>query len=406
MNLRRGVRPSLRALFAHRVRAMLALTSVSVGVGAVIVTSAIGAGAQREIMRSIERSGTNMLVVRPAQVQRLVARKKISGAVRTLELDDYDAIGGLALVSAAAPGVESNLRVKAGAIGMKTKVLGTSAAFPDVRRFRLRIGRFFDDEDDRAARRVAVLGARVSDTLFPGENALGQEMRIRGVPFEVIGVLQPKGALGDAGDEDDQVLVPIRTALRRVFNVTWLSTVFVSVIDMQHMDEAQGDITALLRARHRTSDTRAADDFEVQNVTRFLAIQQQAADSLTWLTTGLAALALLVGGTGILALMLLSVRERTSEIGLRLAVGATPRDILIQFLLEATLLALGGWMLGALLGASGAAMVAFSTTWPIGLPIGALLASLAMAVTTGLGFGAWPARTAARMLPIGALRTE
>ncbi len=400
MRLRRSVRLSVRALFAHRMRAMLALTSVSIGVAAVIVTSAIGAGAQTQILRNIERAGTNMLIVRPAPVKRLVARKTIAGTVTTLVPDDYDAITELSLVAAAAPGAEGALRVKAGDTATKTTVVGTTSAFPAIRHFSLRAGQFFDDDDDRAARRVAVLGASVSNALFAGQDPIGQEIRIRGVPFEVIGVLQAKGALAD-GDEDDRVLVPIRTALRRILNVTWLSTVFVSVVDLEHMDEAQGEISALLRTRHRSRD-----DFEVQNVTRFLAIQQQAADSLTLLTTGLAALALVVGGTGILALMLLSVRERTSEIGLRLAVGATRRDILIQFLLEATLLAFGGWSLGALLGASGAAAVAFGTTWPIGPPVGAVLASLAMAVTTGLGFGAYPARTASRLPPIAALRTD
>jgi putative ABC transport system permease protein len=401
MRFRRSLRPSLRAIFAHRARATLALTSVSVGVAAVVVTSAIGTGAQREIARRIESTGSNLLVVRPAQVKRLVARKTVRGVVTSLVLDDYDAIAKLTPVAAAAPGAEGNLRVKAGSAAMTTKVLGTSSAFPDVRRFRLRAGRFFDADDDRRASRVAVLGARVSETLFPGENPVGQEMRIRGVPFEVIGVLQAKGAIGDAGDEDDQVLVPIGTALRRVFNSTWLTTVFVSVADVAEMPKAEAEIGTLLRARHRKPD-----DFEVQNLTRFLAIQKETADSLTLLTTGLAALALLVGGTGILALMLLSVKERTGEIGLRRAVGATPRDILVQFLFEATLLAFGGWTLGVVVGACGAAAVAFSTRWTIGVPIEALLASFAMAATTGLGFGAYPARTASRMPPIEALVAE
>jgi putative ABC transport system permease protein len=228
-------------------------------------------------------------------------------------------------------------------------------------------------------------------------------MRIRGVPFEVIGLFEPKGVLADGSDEDNQVLIPIRTALRRVFNVRWLSAVFVGVRDPQRMETAETEIGRLLRVRHRLSRDGSPDDFAIQNTTRFLAIQKQTADSLMLLTTGLAALALLVGGIGILALMLLSVKERTGEIGLRMAVGAKPRDILIQFLFEATLLALGGWLAGITIGAIGAVAVAFSTTWTIGVPGEAVLASLAMAVTTGLGFGALPARKASLVPPIEAL---
>jgi putative ABC transport system permease protein len=274
-----------------------------------------------------------------------------------------------------------------------------------VRRFRVRrhqegrAGRFFDAADDRAARRVAVLGAHVAEALFPGENPAGRSLRVRGVPFEVIGTLEAKGILADGSDEDDQILIPVRTALRRVFNTTWLSTVFVSVRDPRRMDEAQAAIGAILQERH------AKADFDVQNQAKLLATQREMTTNLTLLTTGLSAVALLVGGTGILALMLLSVRERTGEIGLRMAVGARPRDVLVQFLAEATALALGGWLLGIAAGGLGAAAVAFATDWRIGLPLEALLASLAMAAATGLGFGAVPARKASLLPPIQALRT-
>jgi putative ABC transport system permease protein len=445
MRLRRSIQPSIRALLAHRTRAMLALTSVSVGVAAVVLTNAIGTGAEQQIVRRIETIGSNLLIVRPAQVKRLVARKLVLGSVTTLEIVVGEAIAAVPVVADAAPGAERTLRVKAGSFAMATSVLGTTSVFPAVRRFRLREGRFFDADDNLAARRVAVLGARVRETLFAGANPIGRDLRIRGVPFEVIGVLEPKGAVGDSGDEDNQVLIPIRTAMRRVVNVTWLNAVYVSVVDLERMDDAQRAIGDLLRvrARHRAdraggpvrvvgtdpggdtgahpmpfaTDTRSAtaganagtgrrDVFEIQNVTRFLVIQKQAADSLQFLTMGLGALALLVGGTGILALMLLSVRERTGEIGLRIAVGARPRDVLVQFLFEATLLALGGWAAGVALAASGAAVVAFAATWPIAPPIEALLASLGMALIIGLGFGAYPAWTASRLPPIDALRAE
>lgn len=406
MKLARNLRSSVRALLAHRLRVALALSSVAMGVGAVVLTSALGKGAEAEVVRGIEAMGTNLLVVRPAQVKRLVARKTVQGLTTSLKTEDAEAIAELSLVAAAVPGTEGSLRVKAGSSAVVTTVQGTTPAFPEVRRFRLRGGRFFDEEDDRAARRVAVLGARIEEQLFPGEDPVGRSIRIRGVPFEVVGTLEAKGVLADGSDEDNQVLIPLRTALRRVFNTTWLSTVFVSVRDPRTMDEAQTEIAALLRERHRLGRTGKPDDFEVQNKTRFLAAQQETIASLTLLTSGLASLALVVGGTGILALMLLSVRERTGEIGLRRAVGARPRDILVQFLAEAAALALGGWLAGVAAGALGAGAVAFGTDWKVAIPFEALLASLAMAGITGLGFGAFPARKASLLQPIQALSAE
>jgi putative ABC transport system permease protein len=399
----RSVRPGLKALLAHRVRAALAVSSVTAGVAAIVLTSAIGTGAEAEIRRQIENIGANLLVVRPAQVKRFVARKDVKGTVTTLRLDDFDAIAALDPVAEAVPGIEAPVKVKAGASAMTTKVLGTAPEFPDVRRFQIEGGRFFDADDNRLARRVAVLGARVADALFDG-NPVGQPIRIRGIPFDVIGVLAPKGAVA-GGDEDNQVVVPIRTALRRLFNATWLNTIFVSVNDSRGMADAERQISTLLRERHRVEPEEQAD-FEVQNATTFLALQQETAETLRRLTTGVAAVAVIVGGMGILALMLMSVRERTGEIGLRMAVGAQPRDILVQFLFEATLLALGGWTVGLVLGGAGATVVALSTSWKIGVPWEALFVSLGMALTIGLGFGALPARRASLIPPIQALRTE
>ncbi|HSQ31960.1 MAG TPA: ABC transporter permease [Gemmatimonadaceae bacterium] len=403
MRLRRSIALSLRALFAHRVRAVLAVASVSTGTAATIVTSAIGAGADRDIQWNIRSMGVNLLVVRPAQVKRSAARKELSGTVTTLGVGDYQAIAELPNVAEIAPGIEAGVRVKSGIRAVATRMLGTTPAFPAVRRFWLRSGRFFDADDDRAARRVVVLGARVADALF-AEDPVGTEIRIRGVPFDVIGVLAPKGVLAD-GDEDDQVLVPIRTALRRMFNTTSLNAVYVSVNDVRSVTATKDEIGAELERRHRPTRD-GSQDFEVQDAARFFALQRQMADALDNLTTGLAFVALIVGGVGVMALMLLSVRERTSEIGLRMAVGATPRDIVVQFLLESTILAFGGWMAGLVLGAGGAAAVAATTSWRVAVPLPAFAGTLGTAMVIGLGFGAVPARRAALVPPMRALLTE
>lgn len=403
MRIGRSLRLSLNALFAHRVRTTLALASVSAGVAAVVLTGAIGTGAERDVNARIQSMGVNLLVVRPAQVRRFVARKEIKGTATTLRPADFDAISALPAVSNAAPGVEVNAKVKAGNITTATRILGTTPTFPEIRRFRVRSGRFFDADDDAAGRRVAVLGARVAESLFDGEGT-GRQIRIRGVPFDVIGVLAAKGVLAD-GDEDSQVLIPARTALRRLANVTWLSAVYVSATDAQTVAMAEAAIDTVLRQRHRATAS-AERDFEIQDATKFFGLQRQAGETLGRFTAGLGVVALIVGGTGIMALMLLSVKERTGEIGLRVAVGALPRDILSQFLTESTLLSLGGWLGGMVVAGAGATALALGAGWPVGAPLGAVIASFAMALVVGLGFGALPARRASRIPPIRALSSE
>lgn len=403
MRLGRRLGSSVKPLLLHKVRTLLALSGVAVGVGAVVVSSAIGQGAQDAMVRTIESMGTNLLMVKPLPVKRLVARQTMTGLATTLDVEDYEAIARLTRVAEAAPGVEGTAIVKAGTIAMITTVRGTTPVFLSVRRFQIGEGRFFDEEDDRSARRVAVLGARVADNLFDGPSPIGQEIRIRGVPFDTIGVLQAKGTTADGADQDNQILVPARTASRRIFNSTWLATVYVSVRAPEQMNDAEADIRRLLRARHRRGLESSTDDFAIQNTAKIRSVQQEMTESLSRYATGLAAIALLVGGIGILALMLLSVRERTPEIGLRMAVGAQPRDILIQFLVEAGVLALAGWTTGIGVGAVAAVTVALGTTWTMGIPVPAILVSFAMAVIIGLGFGAVPARSAARIPPIQAL---
>jgi len=400
VKLRRNVGTSLRALFAHRVRAMLAVLSVSVGTAAVIVTSAIGTGADRDIQRGIESLGVNLVVVRPAQIERTVARREVSAATKTLSFADFEAIAALPEVATVAPGIDGAVTVKLGLRSVPTQIVGTTPAFPIVRRFQMKSGRFFDDDDDRAARRVVVLGARVADKL-QDPDIVGKQVRIRGIPFDVVGVLAAKGVVVD-GDEDDQVLVPARTALRRLFNVTWLSAVYVSAASSREVNPMETAITGLLARRHPPRQARRAE-FEIQDASRYFTMQRKMTEALEALTTGLAAVALGVGGTAIMALMLLSVRERTSEIGLRVAVGATPRDIVVQFLMESTILALGGWTIGVALGGLGALGVKLILGWQVALPASALVSSLGMGVVIGLGFGAVPARRASLVQPIQAL---
>src|SRR5262245_43231334 len=231
MRVGRCLRLSLRALAAHRLRAGLAIASVAIGVAAVLLTSALGAGARADVIRRIEAMGGNVLVVRPARLPRLTARRQIGGPATTLRLEDHAAIASSPLVSHAAPGVESQQKVSAASRAMNARVFGTTSELRPIRRFELEAGRFLDEEDDRLALRVAVLGARVARTLFPEGDAVGRQVRLRGVPYDVVGVLVPRGMMADGSDDDDQVLIPVRTALRRALNIEWLGAIFVSVTD-------------------------------------------------------------------------------------------------------------------------------------------------------------------------------
>ena len=399
MKLTRSALISWRALSAHRVRTMLAVGSVSVGVASVTVTGAIGAGARAAVNARLESLGTNLIVVRPVQVSPSPVRPAIRGLVTTLTLDDVDAIASEDAVEAVAPGVERRLRARAGRIATTTSALGTSNAFFRIRNVTIREGRVFNRWEEQHAERVAVLGARVAAALFPGESAVGRAITVGTVPFEVCGVLAAKGMAADGSDQDGQIFVPVQTVLRRVSNTTWLNQIFIRVRDPDLTAPAIARLAATLRARHRS----AIDDFDIQNTSRLLAMQEQAVQSLDLLTAALGIAALAIAGGGIMALMFVSVRERTSEIGLRMAVGAEPRDILIQFLSEAAMLMVTGWGVGVCAGSVVAAGVAAATSWPVATPAAVFALSLAVALTTGPLFGALPARRASGLPPIQAL---
>lgn len=395
--------PSLRALLAHRTRSLLAASGVAVGVAALVLVSAIGAGAQRELTAGLTAQGTRLLVVRPAQVKRLVARKEVRGRVATLTPADAEALATLAAVDAVAPAVDGLRLVRSEAGTSRGLVVGTTSTFLEVRGFRLARGSFFSADDDEDAARVVVLGARVSATLFPAGEPVGAVVRIATVPFEVVGVLEAQGVTADGADVDTQLYIPLRTALRRTFNTRALGSVFVRVREEAALARTEADLGAVLRERHRLDERGRPDDFAVQNPARALAARRQVTRVMTLFTSSIAAISLLVGGTGILALMLLSVRERTAEIGLRRAVGAWPLDILVQFLAEAVTLSLGGGVAGVGLGVLGAWATAATTGWPVSVTVVSATVGVGVSAALGLVFGVWPASQAARLAPVVAL---
>jgi putative ABC transport system permease protein len=401
MKLRRRISTALRALTVYRLRSSLAVTAVAVGVAAVIVARAVGDGARQQVARAVETIGTNLLVVKPLQVKRPVYRPGFTGLATTLGTEDCNAVESLPGIAALAPALEGKVRVKCGRLFMKAIVRGTTPSFLAVRNFAVGAGRFFDESEMKQSQRVVVIGARVNRELGQGRSLVGEEILLGSVPFEVIGVLREKGTTPDGANEDDYLLVPLPTAARRLFNQHWLTAAYVSVDNSDQMDGAEGRINETLRQRHGVSAD--GEDFSVQNTAKVRAFQQEITASMSGYATWLAMIALVVGGFGLMALTYISVRERTGEIGLRIAVGAGPRDILLHFLIEAGALCLAGWLLGCILAAIASWVISAGSSLSLAVPLSAVLMSLATAVVIGLGFGALPAKAAANIPPIQAL---
>ncbi|HEX9729543.1 MAG TPA: ABC transporter permease [Gemmatimonadales bacterium] len=409
MRLLRNVALSRKALWRHRTRTVLALGGTAVGVAAVLAMIAIGEGAERAVVARIGALGRNLLVVSAGPQERVPGRRVARGAtVQTLTVADRDAIiEQSSLIALAAPSQDRPIQLNLGDRSTTATVRGTTVDYETIRDFRTAEGRYFTAEENRAGMRVAVIGARVRDRMFPGETPVGQSLRIGRVPFEVIGVLEAKGLSITGGtDEDAQVIIPITTALRRVFNLDYLSLIYLEVADPAMMNAAESEVAAILRERHRLNRRNQPDDFRMQNQNLVLAAELETVSSFRFMITGMGAVALVVGGVGILSIMLLSVRERRSEIGLRVAVGARRQDIWTQFLVEALTLGGAGGLAGLGLGLAAAWVVATFTEWSAVVTIPSVVMAVASALAVGLVFGVYPAQRAASWDPIEALRTE
>jgi putative ABC transport system permease protein len=408
MRLGRNLRLSAKALLGHRIRTALALSGTAVGVGAVMVITSIGEGAEAEVISEIEALGQNLLVLSAGDAPRVPWRQRTQPKVTTLTLDDAVALSAGALeIARLAPAQDRVRRVKFGQISTMTKILGTTPEFEEVRNFRTTQGRYFTREEDLQSARVAVLGSRVRELLFPDVDPLGKTIRIGRIPFQVIGVLESKGATVDGlSEEDNQVVIPLQTALRRVFNLDYLKMIYVQASDGSRLEEAESQITEVLRTRHRMLELERPNDFAIQNQRLILQARLATVNSFNRMTLGLGSVALLVGGIGILSVMLLSVRERRNEVGLRVAVGARRKDILIQFLVESLFLGVMGGLAGVVIGIAVAWMVGWSTEWSTVINGTAVLVGLTASLGVGAIFGVFPAQRAAGMNPIDALRAE
>jgi putative ABC transport system permease protein len=396
---------ALEGLKANKLRAFLTMLGIIIGVGAVIAMVSIGMGVRQKVETSIAGLGSNLIIVMPGATTPSGVRLA-AGSSTTLTNADAQAIGReIAGVSAVAPSVQRSYQLVYGNQNWTTNVLGTTPEYLDVRNFAIASGTVFSSKDIDTRARVAVIGKTVADNLFGEFSPLGQTIRINKAPFRVIGVLEAKGQSSMGQDQDDTVIVPLTTAQERLLGVTWLQNISVQAENPEVIDKVQEDITTLLRTRHRLAPG-VPDNFTVRNLAAVMATAQETTSTITLLLGNIAAISLVVGGIGIMNIMLVSVTERTREIGIRKALGATFNNILLQFLIEAIVIGVTGGLIGIGVGMAGSYAISYFAGWNTVVSPLSIIVAFVFSVLIGLFFGLYPARKAALLDPIDALRYE
>jgi putative ABC transport system permease protein len=406
MDLVAIIRIAMRALARNKLRSILTMLGIIIGVGAVIAMVSVGQGAQQQAQQQIAAMGSNMLFVQSGTVNRGGMRMGW-GATKTLVYDDMVAIlRECPSVKAAAPGSQASAQVVFGNDNWATNINGTEPQYFDIRSWPMAEGSSFSQDDVSMAANVAVIGETVRKNLFGATDPIGETVRINNLPFKVVGLLTPKGSSAAMGqDQDDIILVPITTLQKKITGQDWLRWIMVSALSKDASYTAQQQITALLRDRHRIRSAQD-DDFFVRNLADMADLADQNARLFTILLGSIASISLLVGGIGIMNIMLVSVTERTREIGIRMAIGATEGDVQQQFLIEAVVLSIVGGVIGILSGMGASYLITQTLGWPVLVSPTAILAAVLFSMAVGVFFGFYPARKAARLDPIDALRYE
>jgi len=399
------LRIALRALGRNKLRSFLTMLGIIIGVGAVIAMVAIGEGAKATIRSQIASLGTNVLIVLPGTSVQGGVRTG-SGGVNTLVDSDAKAMmQELPSVAFASPALRRPEQVVAGNLNWSTLAQGVAPEFEQIRDWQVAEGRFLHEGDMESAAKVAVVGQTVVDQLFGNDDPIDSVIRIRNIPFRVVGVLAPKGQSSQGTDQDDTVMIPYTTMQKRLMRITWVQSIVVSAVSAERVQEAQEQISLLLRQRHRIGPDRE-DDFTIRNLSDIAEAASASARVMAVLLGSVASISLLVGGIGIMNIMLVSVTERTREIGIRMAVGARSRDIMFQFLVEAVVMAASGGLIGILLGIGSSVLLNRVAQWPTLISPEIVAVAFFFSGAVGVFFGFYPAQKAAHLDPIDALRYE
>ena len=396
---------ALRSIARNKLRSLLTMLGIIIGVGAVIALMALGRGSQADIQSQIAGLGTNLLIIHPSSSQTAGVRAG-SSTLNTLSMDDVTLLRGHAtLLGDISPVIRVQEQVIAGNSNWNTAVTGVSVEYQAIRNHLMESGQFFSERDVRTRNKVAVLGKTVANELFPGQDPVGVQIRIRNVPFTVIGVMQAKGQSSMGSDQDDIILAPWSTVLYRLSDGKTVRTIMASAVSEAQMEAAKEEVRTLLREARRVPPG-GDPGFDIRDQTEISQMATRITGTLTLLLSAIAGVSLLVGGIGIMNIMLVSVTERTREIGIRMAVGARPGDILLQFLIEAMILSLIGGLLGILFGVGGATLLGRLMGTNVLISPLVIVGSAAFTGAVGVFFGFYPARKAARLNPIDALRYE
>ena len=392
------------SLIANKMRSILTMLGIIIGVAAVIALVSIGNGVKQDIQNSISSLGSNLLMVMPG-APRTPGVRPSAGSMKSLKVSDYEAISKLDGVRAASPMTNGSYVVIYQNKNWTTSVSGVSYNYLDVNNWSMKSGRFLSEKNVQNRERVAVVGKTVVKNLFGDEDPVGAEIRVKNIPFRIIGVLNSKGSGAMGNDQDDMVIIPYTTAMERVEGVDYLRMIYVVGKDENGIDRLQSDIENLLRVRHGIKDTNL-DDFNIQNMNSIMETMEETTGTLTLFLGAVAAISLVVGGIGIMNIMLVSVTERTREIGVRKALGATYSVIVTQFLIEAVVISLMGGIIGIILGIGSSKLIGMASGMSTVISIPTIVMSFAFSMAIGLIFGIYPARKAAKLNPIDALHYE
>ena len=400
-----SVRIALTALFANKLRSILTMLGIIIGVAAVIAMVSLGMGVRRSVQSNIASLGSNMLIVMPGSANSGGVRSAAGSSI-TLKYDDAKAIKTkIKNIDYVSPTVQKSYQIVNGNQNWNSTVYGVTSEYMSIRSLTIATGSFITQSDMDKRNRVAVIGTTVATNLFGTSNPVGKNVRVNGSPYKVIGVIESKGQSSMGQDQDDVVIVPLTTAQERLMGITYVQSVNIQVSDPNKMDQVQSEVETLLRQRHHIVGDKE-DDFTVRNLTSLLETMTQTTTMITLLLGSIAGISLLVGGIGIMNIMMVSVTERTREIGIRKALGATFKDIMLQFLIESVVIGVIGGLIGIVFGCLGSVAIAKAASFQTVITAAPILVSFFFSVGIGLFFGIYPARKAARLDPIEALRYE